>query len=107
MNSIVRGTTPTIRFTYNNVQVSDFVAAYLTISQKDEVLIEKDISNSYINSEKNYIEWKLSQEETLLLESGDRYNVEVQCRFKLSDKIAGASRIYSMSAIDILKDGVI
>ena len=71
MNSIVRGTTPTIRFTYENVQVSDFVTAYLTIAQRDKTIIEKDISDSYVNSEKNYIEWKLSQEETLLLESSD------------------------------------
>lgn len=100
---IVRGTTPTIQFTFKTIDVSQIHTAYLTIEQHGTLRIEKTLEDATIGNK--YIEWTLEQEDTLPL----KYNVklQIQCRYKLNDGTAYASRIYEVSPYDILKEGEI
>lgn len=100
---IPRGTTPTICFHYHTVLVEDIDVAYLTIKQRGTTIIEKDLSQAIIAD--NYLMWRLTQEETLLIE--EKATLEIQCRFKTVDGYAGQSRIHKESGRKILKDGVI
>ena len=100
---IVRGTTPTIQFTFKTVNVSQIAVAYLTIEQHGDLIVEKDLSEATVGN--GYLEWILEQEDTLPI----AYNVklQIQCRYKLNDGTVYASRIYEVSPYDILKDGEI
>ena len=99
---IIRGTTPTIKFTFKTVDPQQIVTAYLTMKQ-GELVIEKTLADGTVGE--NYIEWQLSQAETVSLD--DDENINIQCRYKLADSAAYASKIYSVPPYDILKDGVI
>ena len=103
MNEIARGTTPTIRFTFSTVDVSNIVTAYLTLKQNSETIIEKDISSA--TTGEDYIEWRLAQEDTKTLDG--RYPVQVQCRYKMNDGTVLTSKIYTEKVYDILKEDVI
>lgn len=100
---ITRGTTPSIRFTFSLVNVSLISVAYLTIEQ-GSLVIEKDLSSATIDQTNKFIEWPLTQEETLSIADD---MLKIQCRYKLQDGKAYASRIYNVNPSDILKDGVI
>lgn len=105
MNGVIRGTTPTFRFTYDNVNVSAIVVAYLTIQYGSDIIIEKELKDAVIGEKT--LSWKLTQAETLKLGQLSCKVVLVQCRFRLNDGSAGASDIYSVSVSRILKDGEI
>lgn len=100
---IVRGTTPTIRFTFIAVDTADIVVAYLTIMQDGATLIEKDLEDADV--QEGYIEWTLSQEETL--EMSSLTDITIQCRYRLADDSAYATRIYTERPYNVEKDGVI
>ena len=99
---ITRGTTPKLKFLFRSVDVSEMAVAYLTVEQGD-LVIEKDLSQAEIGD--GYIEWELSQEETLQI--GIECNLKIQCRWKLDDGTTGASPINMVSPYQILKDGEI
>lgn len=99
---IIRGTTPTIKFTFKTVDPQQIVTAYLTMKQ-GELVIEKNLADGTVGE--NYIEWRLSQAETVSLD--DDENIKIQCRYKIADSSAYVSKIYSVPPYDILKDGVI
>lgn len=99
---IPRGTTPTIRFAFNVIDVATIVVCYLTIQQGD-LTIEKDLSEATIGGG-GYLEWSLTQEETLAL--GDD-NIDIQIRYRLGDGRALQSKIYTVHPSMILKEGVI
>ena len=80
--NIIRGTTPNIRFTFSEVNPTNFVKAYLSIP---EAQIRKDIDEATIGT--NYVEWRLSQAETLSF--GD--NVSAMFNGLTSDGIRIAS----------------
>ena len=69
MNKIVIGTTPAIRYTFKIVDPADFAEAILTIkdSRKQEKL-RKTLDTATVGAD--YIEWTLTQEETLNLGTG-------------------------------------
>lgn len=104
MSALIRGTTPTITFTFNTVSVSAMAVAYMTLNQGTE-LSNYDLSNATVDSENNTLSWKLTQEDTLALTQNK--TVEIQCRYRLNDNSAGASKIYKVDAYRILKDGEI
>lgn len=85
MDKIIMGTTPTIKYKFASVQVSDIVAAYLTITDASDT-IEKDISTADITG--TTISWTLTQEETLSFTSG---MVTVRLNWKTNDGTRGAS----------------
>lgn len=85
--TIIRGTTPTIRFHYKNVHIEDITAAYLTIKQNKEVIVEKDMSEANIGEDS--MSWLLSQEETLGFKVG---KVAIMHNWLLADGTRGASK---------------
>lgn len=99
---IPRGTTPTIRFAFNTINVADIAVCYLTILQ-GKLKIEKDLSEATVGGG-GYLEWSLTQEETLAL--GDE-NIDIQIRYRLGDGRALESKIYTVHPAQILKEGVI
>lgn len=86
MLSIIRGTTPTIEYTFNTVNVGDIVTAYLTIMQRGRMIIEKNLSQATIGEKS--LSYSLSQEETLSLAIG---KANVMHNFVLGDGTRGAS----------------
>lgn len=100
---IAKGTTPIIRVTFSVVNVSDIKVAYLTVNQGRSTIIEKDLDTATIG--KDYIEWQLTQEETLNI--NEHVICRIQCRYKTADNGAYASKIYECKAQEILKEGVI
>ena len=69
MVKIILGTTPTIKYRFSIVDPSDFAKAILTIkdSRKAEKL-RKTLDEAVVGTD--YIEWTLTQEETLSLGTG-------------------------------------
>lgn len=102
--SIIRGTTPTIRYTFRVVDPSRIRVAYLTIKQCDNVVIERDISTMVTGE--NYVEWQLTQEETLRLLVG-KMPTDLQMRYKTLDGKAYATNHERESVIYINKGGEI
>ena len=100
---MIRGTTPTIRFTFNIIDPAQVTAAYLTILQGNKDVVEKDLSAATVGE--SFIEWTLSQENTLALSKCP--TCQIQARYKTVDGKAYASRIYTVNVADILKDGEI
>ncbi len=83
MASIIRGTTPTFKYTFKTVDVSKITTAFLSIKSKTD--LEKDLSDAVVGAD--YLAWTLTQEETLSL--GDQISVMVN--WKLQDGTRGAS----------------
>ena len=99
MSRIIRGTTPTLKYVFKSVQVSDIVSAYLTI--KANTSIEKTLSDAVVGT--NYISWTLTQAETLAFGN----DVSVMLNWKLQDGTRGASEQKTIIISDNLKDSVI
>lgn len=100
---IHRGTTPTIKYTFSSVLVSDIAECYLTVAQDGKTLFEKELSDATIGED--YLSWTLTQEETLQFKIGGR--VQMQIRYKLNDGSAYASKIVEDSVYKVLKEGAI
>ena len=100
---IVRGTTPTIKVVFDQINVSTITAAYLTIKQNGRNIIEKDITDA--ETGQKYLQWTLTQQETISLDI--KFVVEMQCRYKTTDGNAYATEVLTTNATDVLKDGVI
>lgn len=99
---MIRGTTPTLEFVlpFDTNKIMD---AYISIAQQGEVKIDKQLSECACNG--NVLALKLTQEETLQLRSD--CIAEIQIRAKMNGGDAIASNIIRVSALRILKDGVI
>ena len=105
MSNITRGTTPTIKYKFKTAQVGDMAAAYVTINQLNQ-MIEYDLSQADVDTTENSLSWSLTQEDTLRIHAVND-KVKIQCRWKLIDGTAGASKIVTVLVDDILKGGVI
>lgn len=99
---LIRGTTPTIRFAFSEVNPLEMTEAYLTVQQR-RIRIEKTIADASVSEDA--LEWELTQEDTLLLEENRPANV--QCRYKFASGAVGASQIYEEPVYGILKEGEI
>lgn len=86
MAQIIRGTTPTIQFTFNYVQVENISAAVLTIKQSCVEKVEKDITAATAGDKT--LSWTLTQAESLSLATGV---CKIQCNWVLADGTRGAS----------------
>ena len=102
MIEIIRGTTPTITYSFNVVNVADIRVAYLTIRQGENVVIEKTLADATIDD--NVISWTLSQQETLSLGVGASH---IMLNWLLQDGTRGASNSSSMSIVKNDKNEVI
>lgn len=65
---IVRGTTPTIRITFERTDVNYIDNGYLVLKQERNNVIEKPLSDAYVGE--SDISFTLTQAETLSLTSG-------------------------------------
>lgn len=86
MANIIKGTTPTIQYTFKTVDVSIITVAILTIKQGGTVVIEKTLEAAVVGESK--ISWRLTQEETLALLVG---TVTMMLNWVTSDGTRGAS----------------
>ena len=100
---IGRGTTPTIRFTLNIVNPQEIAYAIMTIAEYGKTIIEKEFDAATIGE--NYIEWNLSQSETLSL--GEEGNVEIQARYRTGAGLAYKSPCHRVPVDKLLHEGVI
>ena len=91
MAQIIRGTTPTIQFTFNYVDVDNISAAILTIKQSCVEKVEKDITEATAGDKT--LSWTLTQEESLSLATGA---CKIQCNWLLAYGTRGASKIYNV-----------
>lgn len=91
MADIIRGTTPTIKFIFNTIEVANITTAYFSIKNGQKTIVQKDLSSAIISS--NSLAWKLSQQESFLLPMGG--SVTVVCDWKLADGTRGRSKIES------------
>lgn len=82
---IIRGTTPTIKYTFRVVDPASITAAYLTIKKGGEIVIEKDLAAASVGD--NSLSWTLTQSETLSVTGA----AEVMLNWLLNDGTRGAS----------------
>lgn len=69
MVKIIIGTTPTIKYTFNVVNPADFAEAIMTIKDSRKIeKLRKTLDEATVGTD--YIEWTLTQEETLSLGTG-------------------------------------
>lgn len=68
MISIIQGTTPTIKYTFNIVNPSDIVKAVLTIKSCGVITVTKTLEDATVGE--TDISWTLTQEDTLTLATG-------------------------------------
>lgn len=86
MANIIIGTTPTIKYKFSSVKVSDMISAFLTIKRRDKVLLKKSLSEADVST--TSLSWHLSQEETLAIGIGD---TRIMCNTLLVDGTRTAS----------------
>lgn len=96
MIRIIRGTTPTITYTFKTITTSEITAAYLTIKQRDTVVVEKDIASAAIGNKD--ISWTLTQADTLLLAT--HTDAGIMINWKLVDGTRGASEEKRITPVD-------
>lgn len=101
-NSICQATTPTLTFNLP-ISTSLLVVAYVTLKQGGKTIVEKDISDCVLNDK--VLSTKLTQDDTLLLET--KSDAEIQIRVRTTDNSAFASQVFTVPVARILKGGVI
>ena len=99
---MIRGTTPTLEFVlpFDTGQLS---CAYVTVSQNRTVVVDKPLEDC--NCEKNKLSVRLTQEDTLKLESDCVSEIQIRAKTISGDTLA--SNIFRVDTHRILKDGVI
>lgn len=109
-----RGTTPTNKFK-TQTDVTGMAALFITYKQQGETVIEKSLPDIDIYEELKTVgdkevtiyvmETKLSQEDTLALNSLGE--VEIQVRGKYTDGTVIACQVIKVPVFQILKEGII
>ena len=104
--AIIRYTTPTIKFTFSEIDITDITVAFLVIKQNDKTAIERDISSAVVTNTQaeSSLAWTLTQEETKKL---SKANVSIYCDWKLRDGTRGRSHVKTDSVEDTGKQEVI
>ena len=101
MAAIIKGTTPTIAFTFSTVEISDITTAILTIKKDDEIVIEKDLTSATV--EESRLLWTLSQSETLSIAG----MAEIMLNWVTEDSTRGASEPMQVRFLPNHKEEVI
>lgn len=91
MAQIIRGTTPTIQFTFAHVTVSNIGTAIFTIKQAGVIKVEKELNEATVGQKT--LSWTLTQAESLSLEYG---YCTVMINWLLADGTRGASKLYNI-----------
>ena len=109
--AIIRYTTPTLKFEYSDIDVTDITDAFLCLKQLNKTIIERDLTTATVVHETvgqttaNYISWTLTQTETAKLPRGTA--VQIYCDWKLDDGTRGRSHLLTMPVEDSGKQEVI
>lgn len=88
---IIRGTTPTIQYTFNKVTVANISTAIMTIKQNGVVKVEKELAAASVGEKT--LSWTLSQEECFLLKDGLSV---IMLNWLTASGTRGASRRYNV-----------
>lgn len=86
MDEIIKGTTPTIVYSFSKISVSDIVEAILTVKKNGTVVIEKDLESASVGEDS--LSWTLTQAESLSVSN----SAEIMINWKLGDGTRGASK---------------
>lgn len=100
---IIRGTTPTIQFTFDTISPGDITTAYLVVRQNGADMIEKTLEDATIVEGK--LSFRLSQSDTLALE--EKPAAYVSLDWLTGDGTRGRSKVYKADVTDSGKDEVI
>ena len=107
--AIIKGTTPTIKYTFKTVNPTNISTAYLTVSQGENAMDRGstvfELTTSDMTRGSNYITFKFSQAQTLLLK--EDIPCDIQLRYKTSDGTVYATLHDREDVIYINKDGSI
>lgn len=107
MIEIRRGTTPTIKVTSEeNLELFDEI--YLVIKQETAsgyTLVEKRLTTDGVRVDSNHFNVKLTQEETLALQSGKK--AEIQLKGKLTNGDVVTTDVTDVKIERVLKEEVI
>ena len=99
---MIRGTTPTLTFTIP-FDTKYLAEAFITLAQNKKVVLEKSLADCTLDG--NLMSVRLTQAETLELESGAI--TEIQLRVRTLEGEALASDIIVENTKRVLKDGEI
>ena len=105
MNAIIRGTTPTITFTFDTVDTSNITEAYITIksvNDLDTAIVQNSLATATVAS--GSISWDLSQTDPFKLTAGDTVNV--YCDWK-EGTVRGRSQVATCRVFETGVDEVI
>lgn len=100
---IIRGTTPTLIFTFSQITPDNLAVAYLLIKQGNSTIIEKELSDGII--EDGALSFTLAQEDTLKLSTS--CNAQIVLDWKTTGNVRGRSRIYDSAVRVAGKDETI
>lgn len=102
---LTRGTTPTITINVKNeIDLSAITSIWVYISQKNKVVVDKELTDVTIDAEHRVITVRLEQDDTLALKAGEAL---FQIRLLMSDTTALATTAQKITIIEVYKDGVI
>lgn len=82
---IIRGTTPTIIYTFQTVDPAEITTAYLTVKKGGAIVLEKDLSGASVGEKT--LAWTFTQADTLSVTGA----AEIMLNWKLQDGTRGAS----------------
>jgi len=91
MATIIRGTTPTITFTFSDFDTSEIDEAVFVIKQGGNIILQRDLTEAYIDE--TTLSWNLSQEDSFLLNSA--LGGVIMCDWLLVNGIRGRSEVYT------------
>ena len=105
--AIIRYTTPTVRFTFSEIDITDVTLAYLVIKQNGKSVVERDITSATVTNTQSdkSIMWTLTQQETAKLSKGN--DARIYCDWKLAGGTRGRSHVKSETVEDSGKSEVI
>ena len=104
--SIIRGTTPTI-----TTRISDDIPLYqvnelwFSIRQKENLIVDRVLTNGTVRIEGQFVIMDLSQAETLQFDP--RFYAEVGIRMRMQNNALAASVPVYARIIDVVKEGII
>lgn len=111
MAELIRGTTPTLMYTFSDIDPANISYAYLLLKQNGcgGNKIEKYLADASVTGDtqtvKGNISFTLSQADTLSLTSGKECQVSLD--WKLTSGLRGRSRIASFSVSNSGKNEVV
>lgn len=106
---IIRGTTPTLIYTFQGVDPGSLIYCYLLVKQGLRIVVEKNLADAEVTADteesKGSVSFTLSQADTLLLTEGKTATVSLD--WKLSNGTRGRSNIASFRVSSSGKNEVV